>query len=127
MPFLASLAILATLHQPMPSNTTALADHSVDVSRCAVSSDFISVLTGDVPMQTQIGSNLNIRFTNTSSRTLRSVAFDVDLDGTPTQINDVGTFSPGVTISHSFAENVMPAGQASCSVSSVGYADAGAN
>ena len=47
---------------------------------------------------------LTIKFTNEADKPATTVRFGVDLNGTEASVRDVGSFAPGVTISHDFKD-----------------------
>lgn len=76
-------------------------------------------------------SGIKIQFTNESSKTAKLINFAVDSNGTQFVIRDVGTFSPGVEITHRYTNGfgqafVLPqfvAPKISCKVQSVAFTD----
>ncbi|MGH7727875.1 MAG: hypothetical protein ACREM2_03665 [Vulcanimicrobiaceae bacterium] len=76
-------------------------------------------------------SGMHIQFTNESQKAADLVNFDVDSNGNHFVIRDVGTFSPGVSIDHTYRNGngqafVLPAFIAphvTCSVASVRFVD----
>ena len=76
-------------------------------------------------------SGMGITFVNESNRVATLVNFDVDDNGNRFVIRDVGTFSPGVTIDHQYANGrgqsyILPAfitPRVRCHVASVTFAD----
>jgi hypothetical protein len=80
---------------------------------------------------TQSSSGIKIQFTNESGKTANLVNFGVDSNGTSFIIRDVGTFSPGVEITHRYTNGagqsfVLPAfiaPQLKCTVDSVRFTD----
>ena len=80
---------------------------------------------------TQTSSGIKIQFTNESQKTANLVNFSVDSNGTSFVIRDVGTFSPGIEITHRYRNGagqsfVLPAfiaPQLKCAVDSVHFAD----
>jgi len=76
-------------------------------------------------------SGMGITFVNESNRVATLVNFDVDDNGNRFVIRDVGTFSPGVTIAHQYANGrgqsyILPAfitPHVRCHVASVTFAD----
>jgi hypothetical protein len=110
----------------LPAITLALAlTNPVAVSNCSVSAEAASISSGDSPLYEVIGSLLQIRFVNNGATPISSVAFAVTEDGKTSTILDRGTFSPGVTISHSFRAPTYTYG-ATCRVESVLFADGSA-
>ncbi|HTV91239.1 MAG TPA: hypothetical protein VMG98_00835 [Verrucomicrobiae bacterium] len=110
----------------LPAVTLALAlTNPVQVSSCSISQETTTTSSGDSPNYEIIGSLLNIRFVNGGTTPVSSVSFAVTEDGKTSTILDRGTFSPGVTISHTF-RNEPFAFEASCRVQSVLFADGSA-
>lgn len=80
---------------------------------------------------TQSSSGVKIQFTNESSKTVNLVNFTVNSNGTSFVIRDVGTFSPGVEVTHRYRNGagqsfVLPAfiaPQLRCGVDSVHFTD----
>jgi hypothetical protein len=76
-------------------------------------------------------SGIKIQFTNESAKTANLINFAVDSNGESFVIRDVGTFSPGIEITHKFTNGsgqafVLPqliAPKISCHVQSVGFTD----
>lgn len=76
-------------------------------------------LEGEVPYQ----GHLRVSFQNDGDVTATAVVFDVrDDDSAPQRISDVGTFSPGVAITHNFHFINVHEGEA-VHVAEVRYAD----
>lgn len=82
-------------------------------------------------LQPSTSAGMRIEFTNESNKTATLVNFDVNSNGQHFVIRDVGTFSPGVSINHSYRNGkgqafVLPAFIAphvSCRVASVRFTD----
>ncbi len=111
----------------LPAATLALAlNNPVQVSACSLDTAIASTSSGDSPTYEAIGTLLHIRFVNTGTTPVSSVAFNVTEDGKTSTIVDRGTFSPGVVISHSFRGDQMYGFDASCKVASVLFADGSA-
>ncbi len=89
----------------------------VALSKCQVFTPAIQQ-QGDGSAATTGGFTLYVRFSNAAQQTISRVTFTLD-DGT--QIDDAGTFSPGVTINHTLGLESTEA--ASCSVTSVEFKD----
>ena len=64
------------------------------------------------------GYTMHVRFSDAAQQTISRVTFTLD-DGT--QISDAGTFSPGITINHTFGLESTAA--ASCAVTAVEFKD----
>lgn len=110
----------------LPAVTLALAlTNPVQISTCSIQTEIATTSSGDSPTYEVVGSLLHVRFVNTGTTPVSSVAFAVDEDGTTSTIQDRGTFSPGVTISHTFRAPTYTYG-ASCKVASVLFADGSA-
>lgn len=83
-----------------------------------------------IPLSTT-SSGIRIEFVNESTKTADLVNFDVNSNGTHFVIRDVGTFSPGVSITHRYRSGsgqsfVLPsfiAPRIKCRVASVRFAD----
>ncbi len=89
----------------------------VALSRCEVSTPAIQQ-QGDGSAATSGGFTMHVRFSDAAQQTISRVTFTLD-DGT--NIYDVGTFSPGVTINHTFGLDSTDA--ASCAVTAVEFKD----
>src|SRR5579883_2636673 len=82
-------------------------------------------------LQPSTSAGMRIEFTNESNKTATLVNFDVNSNGEHFVIRDVGTFSPGVSINHSYSNGkgqafVLPAFIAphvTCRVASVRFSD----
>ncbi|MGC2129375.1 MAG: hypothetical protein WA629_04670 [Candidatus Aquilonibacter sp.] len=110
----------------LPAVTLALAlTNPVQISTCSVQTEVSTTSSGDSQTYEVIGSLLNVRFVNTGTTPISSVAFAVSADGKTSTIQDHGTFSPGVTISHTFRVPTYTY-DASCKVGSVLFADGSA-
>jgi len=80
---------------------------------------------------TERSGGIKIQFTNESSKTANLINFNVDSNGTSFVIRDVGSFSPGVEITHRYTNGagqafVLPAflaPQVKCAVESVHFTD----
>lgn len=110
----------------LPAATLALAlTNPVQISNCSVDTEIASTSSGDSPSYQVIGTLLHIRFVNNGPTPISSVAFTVSEDGKTSTIVDRGTFSPGVSISHTF-QGEMYGYDAGCTVASVLFADGSA-
>ena len=89
----------------------------VALSKCEVSTPAIQQ-QGDGSAATSGGFTMHVRFSDAAQQTISRVTFTLD-DGT--KIYDVGTFSPGVTINHTFGLDSTDA--ASCAVTAVEFKD----
>lgn len=89
----------------------------VALSKCEVSTPAIQQ-QGDGSAATSGGFTMHVRFSDAAQQTIARVTFTLD-DGT--NIYDVGTFSPGVTINHTFGLDSTDA--ASCAVTAVEFKD----
>jgi len=110
----------------LPAVTLALAlTNPVQISTCSIQTEIATTSSGDSPTYEVVGSLLHVRFVNTGTTPVSSVAFAVTEDGKTSTILDRGTFSPGITISHSFRAPTYTYG-ATCKVESVLFADGSA-
>ena len=105
--------MLTALIGPSPAPPVALA-------KCEVSTP-VTLWGGDGDTPIVGGYGLQVRFSDTAPESISRVTFTLD-DGT--NVTDVGTFSPGVTINHKWP--LASTGATSCSVTAVTFAD-GAN
>jgi hypothetical protein len=128
-----SIAILGSLALVLPFSAGAQTAGSppVVINACGpmINSNNTQTLFGVPVAQSSWG--IKIQFTNQSAKTANLVNFSVDSNGDSFIIRDVGTFSPGVEITHRFSNG---AGQAfvlpqfispkiNCHVQSVSFAD----
>ena len=88
----------------------------VQLATCKVSTP--TTLQGDNGPTTVGGYAVQVRFSNTAPEPISRVTFTLD-DGT--KVIDVGTFSPGVTIDHTFG--LASSDATSCTVTAVTFAD----
>jgi hypothetical protein len=89
----------------------------VALAKCEVLTPFTQQ-QGDGSATTTGSFALHVRFSDAAQQTISRVVFTLD-DGT--NINDAGTFSPGITISHTLGLESTAA--TSCSVTAVEFKD----
>src|SRR5271170_5800688 len=90
----------------------------IELTQCEVSTP-TSVSTGDGVTSTVGAHALHVRFSDLAAEPISRVTFALD-DGATT-VNDVGTFSPGITIDHNL--RLASTEATSCTVSAVTFAD----
>jgi hypothetical protein len=91
----------------------------VDLKSCQVTTWQTSLPTVYNALPTTFESRVvNVRYVNDQSKAISRIQFTLD-DGT--KVTDVGTFSPGVTIDHSFGIGYAKA--RSCRVTAVQFTD----
>jgi hypothetical protein len=101
---------------------TRVTNAPVTVLACSYST---SLPSSDQDGETFPNASLRIVFRNTASMPARTVRFDVGTGRARKTIDDVGTFSPLVTISHDLAAvpDSFLDGPQQCSVDAVTFAD----
>jgi hypothetical protein len=104
----------------IPTLVAALAVQSpVHVATCEISAPTQELNLGDVgPAVFTGGYELHVRFTNGGNQPITRIVFALN-DGST--VVDAGTFTPGVTIKHTF--DLTPTDADSCSVASATFAD----
>lgn len=125
MPFLGPYGLAAAMLLGSHVQTAAYDSEPIRITKCTLEEIFIPVSNGDVFLEQSAGSQLHIRFTNTSTDTIASVAFNVTIDGKDRTIVDAGTFTQGALIDHYFAQADMQGGDATCHAVSVRLKDGG--
>ena len=94
----------------------------ISITACSTEPLVQTVNAGDAMLLQQIGSQLQISFTNAGPKTVRSVTFAVKHGSSTTNIVDAGTFSIDAKISHDFDWSYVP-DAVDCSVVAIQYAD----
>jgi hypothetical protein len=99
------------------SSMISLTAQPVALAKCEVLTPFTQQ-QGDGNATVTGNFALHVRFSDTAQQTISRVVFTLD-DGT--NINDAGTFSPGITINHTMALASTEA--TSCAVTAVEFKD----
>jgi hypothetical protein len=125
------LIVTFTIAAPLSATAQTGASAPVAINACGpmLNGNNTQNLFG-VPVASS-SSGIKIQFTNESSKTANLVNFAVDSNGESFVIRDVGTFSPGIEITHKYTNGagqafVLPqliAPKISCHVQSVGFTD----
>jgi len=103
------------------SSLVALASVApIDLASCEASNPIAVSSNNDSP-NTVGASALHVRFSDAAAEPISRVTFTLD-DGAT--VNDVGTFSPGITIDHNL--RLANTDATSCTVSTVTFADGAA-
>jgi hypothetical protein len=122
-PFLLAAALGLDSNQ---SNTAYTGVNPIRIASCSLDPVFSyqSDGDGDVISTNQIGTDLDVNFTNIAEKPISSVTFAIGNGGGSTnRVVDAGTFSPGVTITHALPLSYLDSGTATCSVNSVAFSD----
>jgi hypothetical protein len=113
-------ALLAANHQ-----TTAFSATSpVDVTSYSFSPSFTTTTYDNVPYSEQDGTTFRVAFKNVATQPIKSVDFAISDGGTSMAVvQDVGNFSPNVTIDHSFVSPITDPSGVTVTIQSVTFAD----
>jgi hypothetical protein len=104
---------------------TAPASAPIRVTACSIDPEYSYPNGGDSPIRTLVARYLDIKFINVTRITISAVAFTIK-DGASTKtIVDDGTFSPGVTIAHTFYSPFRNNNKVVCRVSATDFNDGG--
>src|SRR5579884_3698900 len=125
----ALVTITAALPPPVPAQEAPAPPVVINACGPILNNGNTQTLFG-VPVASS-SSGIQIQFTNESSKTANLINFAVDSNGESFVIRDVGTFSPGIEITHKFRNGagqafVLPqliAPKIKCHVQSVGFTD----
>jgi hypothetical protein len=115
---LASSIILA----PTDTQTAYVRSWPVQIASCSVDGEY-QVYGGDVVQRNLIGTQLDINFTNQTAMPISSVTFVVSDGSHQSEIVDNGTFSPGVSVAHTFESPFSGLASVTCEPSTVAFAD----
>jgi hypothetical protein len=131
MLFIAPIVMVASIAANTNGSTTAYAGaNPVRIAACALvpeynyysNSEDTSLLLPEITSE-----KLKITFSNAAHKQISSVTFTVSDNGDRgATVVDVGTFSPGATIAHSFESPISGNSNLRCDVSSIGFADGSA-
>ena len=123
VPFLITANLSVNTDGPNAAYTSSV---PVRISSCSVEPTLSYQRSGleNLIVIQPIGARLNIKFVNTNEKPISSVAFAVSDGNNPAaRIKDVGTFSTGAEVVHSYESPIHNAGHVDCQVSSVTFSD----
>ena len=118
---MAVAAVCIAMTQPSVAEDSAAANAPVSILRCDILDEYAS--PDDTGSRISTDAMVRIAFVNRSSRTIRDVTFGIDSRGGNRTIGDVGQFSSGVLIQHTFGPFGDVDDDARCDVASVTFDD----